>query len=573
MGNYWQDGGPVLAFINRRILTVTMLSFLVLALIAVRFFYFQVVIGPDLARKAAAMRIRGYAFPESGRGRILDRNFEPLTGNGQARACFGITGQIRDIRASSIKIARLLHSEPWVIEERIREAARRQEPYVMLQTPVRDEKTRQELGSIPGVLVTAVERRYREDGSMIHLLGNLGPPGLGSQARVVGTAGIESRYEADLRARTSPNQVVTVVDGCGNPIPGLSPKLNQTAVSGRDVVTTIDRRVQLMTEGIVDKHLQTGAVVVLDISSRDVLAMVSRPTYNPYDPLSRLRDGDESSQMNRALAPFHPGSIFKIAVAAAAMENGLVAPGEEFFCPGYYRFSDRLSIPCWKPSGHGKVTIGQALAGSCNAAFIEIGLRLGRARLLRFCEEARLFSREIIGYSNAQGGSRLDIDYGRPALGNASLGQKGVMMTPLQVANMVATVADDGVYKRPRVVKEVREGEKIVGSFDRDRGTRVISPEVSRTLQVYLEQVTSTGTGRRAALSGIGCGGKTATSQSGQFTEAGQEILDTWFVGYFPTEQPQWVIAVLVEHGQSGGRNAAPVFKEIAEGMAAMYLR
>lgn len=557
--------------IKRRMLVVLLVLCGILTVIAGRFFYYQVITGPDLARKATNMRSRGFSFPESGRGNILDRYCQPLTGTGQAWACLGMPGRIRDIRQTSLKVARLLNTEPRIIEENLREAAGRKEAFVLLRTPVNEVKTRRELGSITGILVTQVQRRYQEDGTLIHLLGNLGPPGPGERARVVGNAGLESRYEKDLKGTSSPNQIVTVVDGLGNPIPGLSPKLTATTVETRDVVTTIDRRIQLMTEGIADNHLKTGAVVVLDIANRDILAMVSRPTYNPYDPSSYLT-GDSGHQLNRAMAPFHPGSLFKIAVAAAALENDLISAEQTFYCPGYYRFSERLMIPCWKPSGHGNITTAQALAESCNAAFIEIGLRLGRTRLLKFCEKTQLFSREIIGYDNAQRGSHLDVDYGNPALGNASLGQKGVMMTPLQVANMVATVADNGFYKRPRLVREVRKGDQIVRVLNQDRGEQVISQEASRTLCGYLGLVTSTGTGRNAALPGIGCGGKTATSQTGQYTESGEEILDTWFVGYFPAEKPRWVIAVLVEHGQSGGRNAAPVFKEIAEGIAAMYL-
>jgi len=561
-----------MATIRRRILFVLSVLCLVLLTIAGRFFYYQIVEGPDLARKANIMRTRGFSFPESGRGGILDRYCQPLTDTGLAWACFAMPGQIMDFRQTSIRIAKILETEPRLIEENLREAARRREPYVLLKTPISDQKTRQELASIDGILVAEVQRRYREDGRFVHLLGNLGPPGTGEEVRVVGKAGLEIRYEDDLRARSNPKQLVTVVDGLGNPIPGISPKMMATTTETRDVVTTIDRRMQLMTETIVDQHIDTGAVVILDVANRDILTMVSRPTYNPYDPGSYTGSENTGCQLNRALAAFHPGSLFKIAVTAAALENNLLTADETFYCPGYHEFSEGLVIPCWKPSGHGNIITSQALAESCNAAFIEIGLRLGRTRLLNFCDKASLFSREIIGYENAQGDSRLDIDYGRPALGNASLGQKGIMMTPLQVANLVATVADNGVYKRPRLVREVREGDQIIRILDPDQGEQVMSAGTSETLRGFLGLVTTTGTGRNADLPGIGCGGKTATSQTGQYAGSGDEILDTWFVGYFPAEKPRWVIAVLVEHGQSGGRNAAPVFREIAERITEMYL-
>ena len=263
------------------------------------------------------MRSRGFSFPESGRGRILDRYCQPLTGTGLVWACFGMPGQIKDFRNTSIRVAQVLRTEPRLIEDNLREAAQRREAYVLIKTPVNDQRVRRELGSIEGILVTQVQRRYREDGRFIHLLGNLGPPGPDGKARVVGSAGLEIRFESDLKARSNPEQLVTVVDGLGNPIPGLSSKLTATTVETCDVVTTIDRRMQLMTEDIVDQHIKTGAVVVLNIANRDILTMVSRPAYNPYDPGNYIEGEDTGRQMNRALASFHPGSLFKIAVAAA----------------------------------------------------------------------------------------------------------------------------------------------------------------------------------------------------------------------------------------------------------------
>jgi len=556
--------------VKRRMLLVLSLLCLFLVIIAGRFFYFQIVRGPELAQRAASMRTRGFSFPESGRGDILDRYCRPLTGTGWGWACFGIPDEIADFQEVSRRVAEILGTEPRKIEESLQEADKRRESLVLLKFPVDDKKTRQELAAVDGILVVQVQRRYREDGRFIHLLGSLSPASPEENARVVGSSGLEIRYENDLRARSHPKQLQRVVDAMGNAISGIPLKLASSRKAARDVVTTIDRGIQEMTEDIVDRHIRTGAVVILDIASRDILAMVSRPAYNPYDPESYTTD--TGCQLNRALTAFYPGSIFKIAVAAAAMENDLLRSDEIFNCPGYFRFSEKTVIPCWKTSGHGEISTPRALAESCNAAFIEIGIRVGRSRLLDFCNRARLFERDIIGYENAQGDSRLQIDYGRPALGNASLGQQGVMMTPLQVANMVATVVDNGVYKRPRLVREVREGEQIVELLPSDPGEQVISPATAGTLCEYLKLVTTTGTGRNAYLPGIGCGGKTATSQTGQYTESGEEILDTWFVGYFPVENPQWVIAVLVEHGQSGGRNAAPVFREIAAGMAKMYL-
>jgi len=553
--------------IHKRMMAVLIIISLLLAGIGGRFFWYQVIEGPELARQASLMRSQGFSFPESGRGKILDRYGRTLTGEGLVWCCFAMTGQMEDVRGTSLEAARILSSEAWIVEDAIRNGGGRGEAFVLLASHLDDPQIINELRGIQGILVTEINRRYRPDGAFVHLLGNLTPAVEGSKSGLAGSSGIELRYEDYLQARSLPDQLVNVVDGRGSIIPHLSPKTVSREAESLDVVTTIDRRIQLIAEEAANRGMKTGAVVVLDIASRDILAMVSRPTYNPYDSLSYDSPDNQGQHLNRALTPFYPGSLFKIAVASAALNSHVLTPEEQFFCPGYYRFSDRLSIACWKEGGHGTISVARALAESCNSAFIEIGLRLGRARLLEFCHGAGFFFQDIIGYSGAQQGSKLTIDYGEAALGNASLGQQGVMMTPLQVANMVATVADDGVFKQPRLVKGISRGDFFTEQFDSGPGQQVMEPGAARLLQEYLRMAATTGTGRSADLPDAGSAGKTATSQTGRRDESGQEVLDTWFAGYFPADDPQWVIAVLVEHGQSGGYNAAPVFKEIAQGI------
>lgn len=556
--------------IHRRILIVLALLSALMLMVAGRFFLFQVVKGPEIAEQANTMRTKGFSLSESKRGAILDRNYRPLTGQQRHLACFCMPFLVKDIDATSHLLAGSLNIPEKTIARRIREAKRRGDIIILLKTPI----TSLGIGSdaLSGIIAVPITRRYQDNGFLIHLLGHLQEATGSNQTKAIGDAGLEARYEEYLKAGSYPAQLAAVVDGRGKTIPGLSPKTADPDRSGEscDVVATIDRKVQLITEESMDRHVSTGAVVVIDIKSRDVLAMASRPTYDPNQPSSYLHDADSAPLLNRALASFHPGSLFKVVVAAAALETGAVSPNEVFECYGLYSFSEKVSIPCWKETGHGRVNIGQALSESCNTAFIEMGLRVGREGLLQLSKRMHVFDQDIIGYQDAQKGSGLKIDYGRPAVGNASLGQAGVMMTPLQTANMMATVVDDGLYKRPRIVKEVRIDQNIVRRYPADKGSRVLSSGTSRQLVRYLRLVTTTGTGKLANIGEAGCGGKTATSQTGQFTAQNEEILDTWFVGFFPAEKPRWVISVLVEHGQSGGHNAAPVFSEIAQQMMVM---
>lgn len=557
--------------VYKRIVILFSIMFFLLVVLTGRFFYCQLIEGPNWARQANSMRSRGFGFSDSQRGQILDRFGIPLTGYSRVWCCFGLPDEITDVRKTSLTAATLLNLESWKVENQIRQAKLRAEPFVLLKERVTGSQLRDRLGLISGLLVTKVPRRSSEDGSAIHVLGTVGYSDSSKSKEVTGLSGIELRYNQELSDIQSEVQVHNIIDGTGNTISGLSPRGQPVSSDGRDVVTTIDRRVQILSEKAADAKMTTGAVVVLDIASRDILALVSRPTFKPNDAGNNSIFVNEAGNINRALSPFYPGSLFKIAVAAAGLETGRLSKDEEFYCSGSYNFDEGLSIGCWKETGHGIVNVARALAESCNAAFIQIALKVGRTNLLSFCNKAGFFSSDIIGYGNSQQGSGIEIDLGRAALANAALGQKGVMMTPLQAANLVATVADDGIYRRPRLVKGLARNGIMTEVKNSDQGYQAINADVAVELQQYLSMVTSLGTGRKANVPGLGCAGKTATSQTGRLEASGEEVLDTWFVGYFPSSEPRWVVAVLVEHGKSGAESAAPIFKEIAQGIAHLY--
>jgi penicillin-binding protein 2 len=328
------------------------------------------------------------------------------------------------------------------------------------------------------------------------------------------------------------------------------------------------------------EKLDIRVVVVMDVNSKEILALASRPTFNPYEVPKIVdatqRNGfsndtpepspcvENGSLNNRSLMAYHPGSIFKILVTAAALEEKLVSVEEQFNCEGSYVFNDEVSIPCLRKKGHGKINFSQAFALSCNPTFIETGLRLKRTGLLNYADQFHLTDETLLGYGNYQAKSYITIENADPAVGNACLGQEGVMLTPLQICNLVATVADNGRYGPPVLVRYTidREGNKQM--LTRPTKKQVISPQTAQILQQLMEKVITEGTGRTAFLTEVSVAGKTATSQTGNYDQDGNEILNTWFAGFFPADNPRWAIVVLVEGGKSGAENAAPVFKTIA---------
>lgn len=566
--------------------------------------YYQIIKGQEIARQAVAMRSRQVELKEYSRGEILDRNLLPITGTRAETAVYCLPREmIRNNSTDSnmpwqpateseeqalIRAARVLSevtgkkdpsgetsrlaSEGTAktvtayqqLYRELKQALKAGKPFVRIASNLTPEETaRINSSQLSGVVVAPMIRRYPDDGFMAHLLGYSS-----GGANNEGITGLEKRYDNILRQKTGSHTLTSVLDARGIAIQGLMFKLrNEQERHQGTVVLTIDKRIQKIVEEAMNERVKTGAVVVMDVNSKEVLAMASRPAFNPYEVDKIVQDDENSSLNNRALMAYHPGSIFKILVASAALEEKLVSPEEQFNCQGKYVFNDEVSIPCLREKGHGKINFSQAFALSCNPSFIETGLRLKRTGLLTYADRLHLTDEDLLGYGNYGAGSYITIENADPAVGNACLGQEGVMLTPLQICNMVATIADDGHYAPPVLVRYTIDLQGKKHMQTRPDKEQVLSPETAHTVQQLMQKVVTEGTGKTAALSEIGVAGKTATSQTGNYDPNGDEILNTWFTGFFPAENPRWAIVVLVEGGKSGAENAAPVFKDITHQM------
>ncbi|NPV27361.1 MAG: penicillin-binding protein 2 [Firmicutes bacterium] len=585
-------------FVLRRERRITSLLFLfsfVWLIWAGRLGYLQLVQGKQLARQAVNLRSQTVILEEYPRGDILDRQGRSLTDVSEQPGVVVFPSLMSDINETVTSLEKVLDLPPdklsCLAELPARSGGQRVNtaPFVLKTRLSREELERVKALHLSGVYVLPLKMRYGPHSLATHLVGHVGQitpqqwavldqtgkPRAYRLGDTIGQKGIESIYESELRGVDDAASVAALVDATGQPIAGLN--LRAKTESPREgtrhhVVLTLDRDVQTIVEKVMDERVPCGAVVVLDIDTRDVLAMASRPNFNQNEVAKYLREEGASEFRNRALNLYYPGSIFKLVVAAAALEEGITKLDEHFYCSGKYCFNEKLAIPCLKRTGHGNLTLLEAMAVSCNPVFIELGLRLGRDRLLAFAEKFGLGQDVLLGYPLAQG-EHFEIGPHEPGrLGNASIGQEGVRLTPLQVASLLATVADGGTYAPPRVVKAVLDSHgQTVSKYPSASKERVISPATARQLQVMLEAVTKWGTGQAAWVPG-GCAGKTSSAQSGRKNPTGREITDAWFAGYAPLDQPRWVVAVLVEGGSTGGKSAAPVFREIVRQMRQLPL-
>jgi len=250
-----------------------------------------------------------------------------------------------------------------------------------------------------------------------------------------------------------------------------------------------------------------------------------------------------------------------------ALEKNLVNPFEKINCPGYTSIGE-LEFKCsaFEEGGHGELDIYGAYAHSCNTFFIEMGKRAGGAAII---EKAKAFGYGSITGINPyeeQPGILPDSKEIYPTdIGNISIGQGKILVTPLQVADMTNTIANNGVRKRPYSVKALLDDKgNMVRSEYNGVQERVVSPFVAMEIRKMMERVVDEGTGKKAALPEWGgTAGKTSSAQTGQ-KSGGEEIVHAWFTGYVPRIDPRYVITVMVENGKSGGEVAAPIFRDIA---------
>lgn len=570
-----------------RIFRITFLMVLFLIIfsgLTVLVAFYQLVRGPEIAAKAVAMRSQQIELKEYNRGTIWDRNHQRLTGVHTASAlyCFpqqyfaqsesqGKNTEISDFKINSLvqRLAILVPElNPEQAAKEIKNSLRSGEAFVRLATDLTPSQVfRLQSEAIPGMVIAPVQKRYSDDGFLAHVIGTVEQ---GKAAR--GLSGIERVYDDILSSNPSSLELVSVKDARGEAINGLMYKIRQEQDQGKgSVVLTIDKRVQAAVEKVMDQRVKKGAVVVMDVKTRQVLALASRPTFNPYQVSQVISSDQEAALMNRALTSYNPGSLFKILVAAAALDKGVVDSSTVFHCSGAYRFSEKLEISCWKKEGHGDLNFAQALALSCNPAFIETASLVGRQTLAEYAHKMHITDETLAGYGPYYAGSEVHINPGPAGLGNAALGQQGVRLTPLQLTSLLATIADDGQWITPSLVLYYIDGQGQKHYPYRPAQEQVLSTDTARHLQQMLVLTMEEGTGRSAALPEISMAGKTGTSQTGQVNAQQEEILNTWFGGYLPASNPRWAIVVMVEGGVSGAESAAPVFKDLAQSLLRLY--
>ncbi len=407
----------------------------------------------------------------------------------------------------------------------------------------------------------------------------------------IGKTGIERAIELELRGRAGTRRIE--VNAVGRVIREID---RIDGVSGTDLHLTLDLGLQAYArERLAD---QSAAVVVIDVANGDLLALISNPTYDPNLFVRGISTPDWQRLLNDEYRPlankwasgmYPPGSTFKMMVALAALEAGVIDPNEKLFCNGSYKLGNRRFY-CWKRGGHGLLKLRQAIEQSCDVYFYETSRRTGVENIAAMARRFGLGAKAPLPIPTIRGGlipdrewlrSKHDLKWQQGDTVNVGIGQGYVLTTPLQLAVMAARLAT-GKAVEPRLIR-ARGGVPVPVAEATGLGLR---PEHLALVRGGMNDVVNgkRGTARRSRIAdeAMAMAGKTGTSQVYSISKAerAQGVTKTadlpWklrdhalFVSYAPVEAPRYAVAVVVEHGGGGSKVAAPIARDIM--MRALY--
>jgi penicillin-binding protein 2 len=573
---------------QRRIIVIAAVVVVGFLSIVGQLWYLQVLEGGRFldASDKNRIRIRPIAAP---RGILFDRNGVPLVDNRPAFTLSIIPRELDDRDAVLGRLSTLL-ALPY---QELVDAVGRVSPDSFLPVRIRRGLTMDDVAKVeewklelPGVIVEVEpQRAYPTSRFAAHLLGYVREAsdeqmkqGRYRRGELVGQTGLERLLDEFLRGRDGGERIE--VDAMGRPIRIVQ----QTEPNpGAQVVTTIDRRIQEVAEKAMEG--KAGAVVVMDPRNGDVLALVSTPAF-PIDAFTgnidrstwvRLVQDPLHPLLNRASqAQYPPGSIFKIILMAAGLQESTITPMDRVHCPGHFEYGGR-TWKDWKKEGHGTVDLRRGIAQSCDVYFYQQGLKIGATAIAKYAKAFGLGAPTGIELGTERTGlipepkPRKD-KKSRPWTGgdtlNVSIGQGAVLVTPMQVARMMSAVANGGVLWKPRLVQRIERHEQGVVFRDPGQvnGHVELSPVVWAAIRDGLWAVVNDwGTGGAAKIPGLDVAGKTGTAQiiANSKSERGED--HAWFAAFAPAKDPQAVVVVLVERGGHGGEAAAPIAKKIFE--------
>ncbi|MCS7210733.1 MAG: penicillin-binding protein 2 [Chloroherpetonaceae bacterium] len=565
---------------------------LIFAVLVGRLFYLQVISSQALGQISSQNSVRKIPVDAS-RGTIYDRNGIPIVENQPQYSVQIVPAEFDKTKLP--EVAALLGVSEQFLADKIKEAESysRYAPSRILRDISFPAfcRLQEHLWRLPGIdVVMENKRKYpRKDFSASHVLGYTKfiskqmleklPKDIYARDDIIGYAGLEKTYEEYLRGQRG--YKLMIVNSLGKQIAEYEGGAQHVpAQRGSDLFLTLDASLQAVAESLLTATGKSGSIVALNPQNGEVLAMVSKPDYDPA-----LLEGSTDAATWNALVKdpknplfnrttqtrYPPGSTFKMICAIAALEEKVITPSTIFGCSGYFKFGDKNFL-CHRGKGHGGMDVVRAIQHSCNSYFYQLVLRVG---LDRWAKYASLF-----GFGEKTG---LDIAdeqtpplptreyfnkrYGPYKVGwhdgflvNLGIGQGDIGATPIQMARYVAALANLGTLVQPHLLRAYRD--KQTGELRYPQFEHKPLPISKTTLDIVrngMRLCVSEGTGRAAQVPGIEVAGKTGTAQNPH----GED--HAWFIGFAPYDKPTIAVCVLVENAGFGGAVAAPIAGKLIE--------
>ncbi len=536
-------------------------------------YYLQIIKGPfysDLSSRNS-IRLLNITAP---RGNIYDRHGKIIAGNTLSFGVFMVPQEVDDIDAEMEELSAILGVSKTLLERNYkRNRSASFAPCELIRgiskkTAISIEESRFEM---PGVLVKEVPfRNYYYKEAFSHAIGYIGeidqlelellkPYGY-NMKDLIGKDGVERFCDRILRGKNGGMQIQ--VDNRGRQVKVMSYRKPK---SGRDVYLTFDAGLQKKVYNLFNGR--RGAAIFMDPWNGEILSLVSSPSYDPSGPLSYAMREKELPLFNRAImGVYPPGSIFKIITSMAALESKKIRPDTEFTCAGKIKIG-KDELNCWNRDGHGDVDLEKAIAWSCNVYFCHAGLLTGPDKIAEYANLFGLGKKtgielfgESSGFVPSKEWKRVEKNqtwYPGDTV-NFSIGQGDLMVTPLQIARVVAVIANSGGLVRPHILKRIGDADAANFKIEPLKLVKEDIDAVRRGMRLVVED--PDGTGNRVFNETVSVSAKTGTVQVGPGI-----MPHGWFVGFAPSENPKICFVVFLENGGSGGEEPADIAKPALE--------
>jgi stage V sporulation protein D (sporulation-specific penicillin-binding protein) len=546
--------------VRKRILALFLLFIVMFFALEGRVFWVQFVKGAELSAKATQNRTRDISV-KAKRGTITDRNGRELAISISTDSVYAIPAEIRKSKKAeqtAHQLAQILDVDEAVLLQRITRASSYE--WVKRQVSQSAAQKIREL-ELPGIGLTEESRRFYPRGTLAsHILGISGIDNTGLE-------GIDKYYDSLVGGKEG--RIIIERDAAGANIPEAMHKYI-APVDGANLTLTLDETIQYITERELDKafkefQAKQAAAIVMDPTTGAILAMSSRPTFDPNNYNQSPADNRRNFAINDA---YEPGSTMKITTSAMAMEEEIVNDYSQFFCPGHIKVLNH-NIGCANNKAHGSQTFAEIVENSCNVGFVQVGLDLGLEKYYKYLHGFGFGRKTGIDLPGEADGilvpqSRAtQLDLATMAMGQANA------VTALQLVAAVSAVANGGKLMKPYLLHEAVDNEgNVIKKNEPQMIKQIISEATAHKLCMILEGEVTQGTGQNAYIEGYRVGGKTGTAQK---IKPGGGYMDneyvSSFIGLAPADDPRLVCIIVVDAPQGypyyGGTVAAPGVREI----------